>query len=135
MGVDGFKTDGGEHIWSDTVQFSDGSSGKERCNSFATLYLSAYDRFLASLRGKDRFLFSRVGYTGAQKFPGHWAGDEDSNWDAFRSNLRAMLSMSLCGEPFVGWDMAGFGGEPPTAELYLPMQPLFRFLPDHAIPL
>ncbi|MEN6571068.1 MAG: TIM-barrel domain-containing protein [Anaerolineaceae bacterium] len=129
MGVDGFKTDGSEHIWSDTVLFSDGSTGKGRCNSFVSLYLEAYDRFLETTRGKDRFLFSRAGYTGAQRHPGHWAGDEDSNWDAYRSNLTAMLNMSLSGEPFVGWDMAGFGNEPPGAELYLRSAAMAVFCP------
>lgn len=119
MGVDGFKTDGGEHIWSKTAKFSDGTIGKGRCNSFPYLYLRAYDRFLESTRGKDSFLFSRAGFTGAQNHPGHWAGDEDSNWEAFRSSLYAMMSMGLSGEPFVGWDIAGFGGEPPSAELYI----------------
>ncbi len=129
MGVDGFKTDGGEHIWSQTVQFSDGTTGRERCNSFPALYLGAYDRFLESIRGRDRFLFSRAGYTGAQNHPGHWAGDEDSNWDAFRSNMRAMLNMGLAGEPFVGWDMGGFGNEPPGAELYLRSAAVSAFCP------
>ena len=119
MGIDGFKTDGGEHIWSKTVKFSDGTTGKGGCNAFPHLYLRAYDRFLESHRGKDRFLFSRAGYTGAQNHPGHWAGDEDSNWEAFRSSVYAMLNMGLSGEPFVGWDIAGFGGEPPSAELYI----------------
>jgi alpha-glucosidase (family GH31 glycosyl hydrolase) len=119
MGIDGFKTDGGEHIWSRTVKFSDGTTGKGRCNSFPYLYLRAYDRFLEVERGKDRFLFSRAGFTGAQNHPGHWAGDEDSNWEAFRSSLYAMMSIGMSGEPFVGWDIAGFGGEPPSAELYI----------------
>ena len=129
MGVDGFKTDGSEHIWSDTVHFADGTTGEGRCNSFATLYLGAYDRFLESTRGTDRFLFSRAGYTGSQNHPGHWAGDEDSNWEAFRSNLNAMLNLSLSGEPFVGWDMAGFGNDPPGAELYLRSAAMAVFCP------
>lgn len=119
MGVDGFKTDGGEHLWTKTARFADGTSAIGRANSFPYLYIRAYDQFMQRLRGKDSFLFSRAGYTGVQQHPGHWAGDEDSNWEAFRSNLYAMLSMSISGEPFVGWDMAGFGGEPPSAELYL----------------
>lgn len=129
MGVDGFKTDGGEHIWSDTVQFSDDTRGEGRCNSFVNLYLAAYDHFLESIRGSDKFLFSRTGYTGAQNHPGHWAGDEDSNWEAFRSNVMAMMNLSLSGEPYVGWDMAGFGNEPPGSELYLRSAAMAVFCP------
>jgi len=129
MGVDGFKTDGGEHLWTKTARFSDGTIAKGRANSFPALYFEVYDRFLTAARGKDSFLFSRAGYTGVQQHPGHWAGDEDSNWEAFRSSMFAMLSMSLSGEPFVGWDIAGFGGEPPSAELYIRASAFSVFCP------
>ncbi|MHC1740520.1 MAG: TIM-barrel domain-containing protein [Anaerolineaceae bacterium] len=119
MGIDGFKTDGGEHLWLKTTRFSDGTTGKSRINSFPSLYISAYDRFLEKFRHKDRFLFSRAGYTGVQKHPGHWAGDENSNWGAFRASLFALMSMGISGEPFIGWDIAGFSGDTPSAELYI----------------
>ncbi len=129
MGVDGFKTDGGEHLWTRTARFADGTSAKGRSNSFPYLYISAYDKFLQRVRGKDSFLFSRAGCTGIQQHPGHWAGDEDSSWRAFRSNLYAMFGMSVSGEPFVGWDIAGFGGEIPTPELYLRASAFSVFCP------
>lgn len=129
VGVDGFKTDGGEHLWTRTARFADGTSAKGRSNSFPYLYISEYDKFMQRTRGKDSFLFSRAGFTGIQQHPGHWAGDEDSSWRAFRTNLYAMFSMSISGEPFVGWDIAGFGGEIPTPELYLRASAMSVFCP------
>jgi alpha-D-xyloside xylohydrolase len=74
---------------------------------------------MQKLRGDDFVLFSRAGYTGSQNFPCHWAGDENSTWEAFRATLKAMLNIGICGLPFIGWDIAGFAGPLPTSELYL----------------
>ena len=48
-----------------------------------------------------------------------WAGDEDSTWDAFRHSVTAGITASACGIVYWGWDLAGFSGEVPDAELYL----------------
>jgi len=119
MGVDGFKTDGGEHIWDPETRFSNGLRGTRGINTYPLDYESAYQRFMQSHRGEDFVLFSRAGYTGSQNTPCHWAGDENSTWDAFRASLRAMLNVGLCGVPFMGWDIAGFAGPLPSSELYL----------------
>ena len=119
IGVDGFKTDGGEHIWDNETQFFNGMRGSRGINTYPLTYEAAYQRFLETHRGKDHVLFSRAGYTGAQQVPCHWAGDENSTWEAFRASLRAMLNVGLCGVPFMGWDIAGFAGPIPSSELYL----------------
>jgi alpha-D-xyloside xylohydrolase len=119
IGVDGFKTDGGEHIWDAKTQFSNGIRGSRGINAYPLAYQSAYRRFMESHRGADHVLFSRAGYTGAQQSPCHWTGDENSTWEAFRASIRAMLNVGLCGVPFVGWDIAGFAGPIPSSELYL----------------
>ncbi len=119
MGVDGFKTDGGEHIWDVNTRFQDGTRGDRGINAYPLKYLGAYNRFLESHRGDDFVLFSRAGYTGVQQVSCHWTGDENSSWDAFRSSLRAMLNVGLCGVSFIGWDIAGFAGPIPLSELYL----------------
>jgi len=62
--------------------------------------------------------FSRAGYAGSQRYPAHWAGDENSTWEAFRHSIVAGLSAGASGIPFWGWDIAGFSGEIPSGELY-----------------
>lgn len=114
MGVDGFKTDGGEFIYKDDVVFFDGKTGREMRNGFVKSYVEAYERFA----GKDRVLFSRAGYTGQQRCPIHWAGDQESTWDEFRSIIKAGLSIGLSGIPYWSFDIAGFAGALPSPELY-----------------
>lgn len=118
LDFDGFKTDGGEVIFGDELKFYDGSTGMEMHNSFPNLYVKAYHDFVKKHKGKG-LTFSRSGYSGAQKTPMHWAGDEASTWNAFRNSLRAGLSAGMSGIPFWSWDLAGFHGDIPTAELYI----------------
>lgn len=63
--------------------------------------------------------FSRAGFTGAGTTPCHWAGDEDSTWEAYRASILAGLSAGVSGVFAWGFDHGGFSGEIPTAELYL----------------
>jgi alpha-glucosidase (family GH31 glycosyl hydrolase) len=116
LGVDGFKTDGGEMVWGRDLVFADGTDGLLNRNRYARDYISAYYRFAQQNGG---ICFSRAGYTEAQTFPAHWAGDERSTWDAFKRSLLAGLSASMSGVIFWGWDFAGFSGDVPSAELYL----------------
>ncbi len=119
LGVDGWKSDGGEHIWDPETRFLNGKRGVDAINEYPVDYEGAYDRWMQKLRGDDFVLFSRAGYTGSQNYPSHWAGDENSTWDAFRATLQALLNVGISGLPFVGWDIAGFAGPIPTSELYL----------------
>ena len=71
MGIDGFKTDGGEFIYREDVRFADGSSGRAGKNRYAQEYTAAYTKHLGSAQA----LFSRAGYAGQHTTPIHWAGD------------------------------------------------------------
>jgi alpha-D-xyloside xylohydrolase len=125
MGVNGFKTDGGEFVHEDGCRFSDGSTGVEMRNGFAASYLDAYAAFI----GKGRALFSRAGHTGSQRHPFHWAGDQKSTWEELRAVLRAGLSLGMSGQPFWSFDIGGFAGPLPTAELYIRATELAAFAP------
>ena len=129
LGVDGFKTDGGEHLWGRELQFADGRRGDELWSLYPNLYVNAYHRFVQEKRQGDGITFSRAGFTGAQATPCHWAGDEDSTWEAFRHSLLAGLNAGISGIPFWGWDLAGFSGEVPSAELYLRAAAMAVFCP------
>ena len=118
LGVDGFKTDGGEHAWGEELRFADGSRGDTTNNLYPNLYAQAYHRLLDEV-GREGVTFSRAGFTGAGTTPCHWAGDEDSTWEAYRAAIPAGLSAGVSGVFAWGWDHGGFSGEIPTAELYL----------------
>ena len=118
LGVDGFKTDGGEHAWGADLRYADGSRGSETNNRYPVLYARAYHELLEKL-GRSGTTFSRAGFTGSASFPCHWAGDEESTWEALRASITAGLTAGACGIFFWSWDLGGFSGEIPSAELYL----------------
>jgi alpha-glucosidase (family GH31 glycosyl hydrolase) len=128
VGVDGFKTDGGEHAWAADVRYSDGSRGGETNNRYPVDYAGAYHRLLREA-GRAPVTFSRAGYTGSQAFPAHWAGDEGSTWEALRASITAGITASACGLFFWSFDLGGFSGPLPTAELYLRAAAVATFAP------
>lgn len=128
LGIDGFKTDGGEHAWGEDLHYLSGMRGDEGNNLFPVAYAKAYGDLLESA-GKAPVTFSRAGFTGSQAHGAFWAGDENSTWDAFRWSLYAGLSASACGVLYWGWDFAGFSGDVPTSELYLRSAAAAVFVP------
>jgi alpha-glucosidase (family GH31 glycosyl hydrolase) len=128
VGIDGFKTDGGEHAWGADLVYLDGRSGAEKNNTFPVAYAKAYGDLLRSA-GKAPVTFSRAGFTGSQAHGTFWAGDENSTWEAFRWSMLAGLSASACGVVYWGWDIAGFSGPIPDAELYVRAFAASAFVP------
>ncbi len=116
LGVAGFKTDGGEFLFDPDARFMDGRTVAEAHNDFPNLYEETYHELLKDC---DGITFSRAGYTGAQRYPIHWAGDQISTFSELRGQLTAGLSLGLSGVPFWGFDIGGFAGDFPTTELYL----------------
>lgn len=128
VGVDGFKTDGGEHAWGRELLYLDGRRGDEANNTFPVAYAKAFGDLLRSA-GKAPVTFSRAGFTGSQANGAFWAGDENSTWDAFRWSMYAGLSAAASGIVYWGWDIAGFSGPLPSPELYLRATAASTFVP------
>lgn len=128
VGVDGFKTDGGEHAWGHDLRYADGRRGADGNGLFPVHYARAFGDLLRSA-GRAPVTFSRAGFAGSQPHGAFWAGDEDSTWEAFRSSIRAGITASACGIVYWGWDLAGFSGDIPGAELYLRAAGTSAFMP------
>ncbi len=128
MGVDGFKTDGGEHAWGRDLRYLDGKHGDQGNALFPVYYAKAYGDLLESA-GKAPVTFSRAGFTGSQAHGTFWAGDENSTWQAFRWSLFAGLSAASSGIVYWGWDLGGFSGDVPDGELYLRSAAAAAFVP------
>lgn len=128
VGIDGFKTDGGEHAWGGELVYLDGRRGDEKNNLFPVAYAAAYGELLRSA-GKAPVTFSRAGFAGSQAHGAFWAGDENSTWEAFRWSMTAGLTAASCGIVYWGWDIAGFSGEIPDAELYIRAMQASVFVP------
>ncbi len=125
LGVDGFKTDGGEFIYREDVVFYDGTEGRSGKNRYAQEYTAAYTRHLR----EGQVLFSRAGFSGQHTTPMHWGGDQQSQNGELKSVLTAGLSAALTGISFWGFDIAGFAGPLPTLDLYRRATQLACFCP------
>lgn len=125
MGIDGFKTDGGEFIHEKTVKFKDGTTGIEGQNAYPEQYTKAFADFV----GEDRIVFSRAGGQNTPSFSVVWAGDQESTWSEYRSVVKAGISAGASGINCWGYDIAGFSGYLPSAELYLRATQTAAFLP------
>lgn len=130
LGVSGFKTDGGEFLFDETALLYDGRTIEEAHNEYPNIYVGAYHDFMNRILGENKGVtFSRAGYTGAGKYPIHWAGDQVSNFSELKAQLAAGLSIGLSGIPFWGFDIGGFAGEFPSTELYLRSSAFATFAP------
>ena len=114
MGVDGFKTDGGEFIHRSDAQFHNGTTGKEGINRYSRDYTESYRNFV----GSNGVIFSRAGFSGQHTVPCHWGGDQQSQNSELASVLKAGLSAAASGMIFWGFDLAGFAGPLPSLDLY-----------------
>jgi len=128
IGIDGFKTDGGEHLWGHDLLFADGTKGAESNNRFALLFSQTFQELMDDV-GVEGVTFSRAGFAGSASFPCHWAGDEDSTWEGFEASIRAGLNAGIAGINYWGWDLAGFSGDIPEPELFLRSTAMATFSP------
>ncbi|RRK10192.1 alpha-xylosidase [Lactiplantibacillus garii] len=121
MGVDCFKTDFGERIPVDDVQFFDGSDPQQEHNYYTLQYNQAVYDAIAEVKGQEEaVVFARSATVGSQSYPVHWGGDCLSNYNSMRDTLRGGLSFLLSGFGFWSHDIGGFedGADRPTPDLY-----------------
>ena len=85
IGIDGFKTDGGEMVWGRNTSFYDGSDGLEMRNEYPNAYIEAYYDFTEENTGTG-MTFSRAGTAGVQSTGVFWAGDQSSTFDALQDS-------------------------------------------------
>ncbi|MFI5803851.1 TIM-barrel domain-containing protein [Streptomyces sp. NPDC051561] len=106
-----------------------GGDHREAHNVYALAMARAGYEGLRRLRPEERpFLFSRSGWVGMQRYGGTWSGDVTTGWPGLRASLSLVLGLGLCGVPYSGPDVGGFGGNP-GPELYLRWFQLGAWLP------
>ncbi|EAQ87088.1 hypothetical protein CHGG_03707 [Chaetomium globosum CBS 148.51] len=114
-GVDSIKTDFGERIPSEDVQWFDSSVDPKRMhNYYAFIYNKlVYETLQKRYGANEAVLFARSATAGTQRFPLTWGGDCESTPEAMAESLRGGLSLGLSGFAFWSVDIGGFEGHPP----------------------
>ncbi|TVY63980.1 Alpha-xylosidase [Fusarium oxysporum f. sp. cubense] len=124
LGVDTFKTDFGERIPWEGVQFHNGMDPRQGHNYYALLYNLAVFKVIAEERGlNEAAVFARAATAGGQMLPVHWGGDCESTWPGMLQSLRGGLSLGMSGFSFWSHDIAGFiaqglSNDVPDAHIY-----------------
>jgi alpha-glucosidase len=127
MGVAGFWNDMDEPAVFETPtktmpldnlhRLDDGSTLDHRAihNVYGQQNVKATYEGLLKLRPNERpFVLTRAAYAGTQRYAATWTGDNISTWNHLRISTPIMLNMGLSGYPFVGSDIGGFVGSPPS---------------------
>lgn len=118
LGVDMIKADFGEQVSVDMVAHN-GARGDELHNIYALLYnccvFEAADRY----GPHGAFVFNRCGWAGSQRYPAHWGGDPQADWEGLSASIRGALSWGLSGGPFYATDIGGFYGDSRDEALYV----------------
>jgi len=119
--VGGFKADDGESDFIPlAARYADGSTGAEMRNRFSV----EYQRATWQVLGEEGVLLARSGFSGAQAFPGHWAGDNEPNFsrdNGLAGVVVAGLSAAMSGYAVWGHDIGGYqvtGGVSAPEELF-----------------
>jgi len=57
------------------------------------------------------FILTRAGFPGIQRYAALWTGDNQADWGQLEMSVPQLLTLSMCGLPFVGADVGGFGDD------------------------
>ena len=94
-----------------------------RASSFQehNLYPLRYNKAVADITReitKESMIWARSAWAGSQRYPVHWSGDAETTDCSMAANLRAGLSLGLCGFSFWGHFIGGYATQSPP-DLYL----------------
>lgn len=90
---------------------------------------------LLKLRPDERpFVLTRATFAGGQRYGFTWTGDNSATWNHLRLATQMVLNLGVSGIPFVGADVGGFNGGPPSALLtrWVELAAFSPFCRDHS---
>ena len=94
------------------------NGNKIRHSELHNAYALAEAEATSSALGKNKFILSRAGYSGIQKYAAIWSGDGTSSFENMALQIPILTGLSISGVPYVGCDLGGFLGYT-TPELLL----------------
>jgi alpha-glucosidase len=116
--------------WNDNNEYAIMDDGAQ-CSGFGTplpmhrsrplhamlMTRATYEAQTAHAPNEPVYTISRGGSPGIQRYAQTWSGDNHSDWQNLKWNIRTGLQMGLSGLFNVGHDVGGFAGAAPDAEL------------------
>ncbi len=118
LGVDMVKPDFGEQVEEHCVAHN-GDSGARLHNVYPLLYNRCVHEAASLYCPSGAFLLSRAAWAGAQRYPGHWGGDPQADFEGLAASVRGGLSWGMTGGAFHAHDIGGFYGDTRDPELYV----------------
>ncbi|MBV2354580.1 glycoside hydrolase family 31 protein [Streptomyces sp. J2-1] len=109
----------------------DGSGGDHRAahNLYALcMARAAWEGLRAAAPGERPFVVSGSGWAGLQRYGGVWSAPAVPGWPGLRAALARVVGLGLCGVPYSGTDIGGYG-DASSPELYLRGLQLGAYLP------
>lgn len=118
IGVSVMKTDYGEAVPEEVVAFN-GDTGRRLHNVYAHLYNQCVYESAQMYSQDEPLVWARASWAGGQRFPVHWGGDPQCDWEGLAASIRGGLSWGLSGGAFFAHDIGGFAIGNPDVELYV----------------
>lgn len=83
---------------------------------------------------KRPFILSRSGFAGIQRYSAVWTGDNRSYWEHLSLSIPMLTTLGLCGVPFAGSDIGGFGSalKPELFARWIQLGSLYPFCRIHS---
>jgi alpha-D-xyloside xylohydrolase len=131
FGVRAFKCDDGEGNLVPEAMPHDGTSVTAMKNRYTILYNKATQSYIERYLNGNGIFTIRSGFTGMQKYPIAWAGDNSANFsfsDGLPSVILACQNMAMSGVPLYGADIAGYYGNQ-SKELFIRWAQFSAFSP------
>ena len=89
---------------------------------------------LAHNKNKRPFILTRAGSPGIQKYSATWTGDNFSQFEEVWQSIPMISNLGISGQPFVGADIGGFGGQclPPLLIRFSQLGMFYPFARNHS---
>ena len=109
MGVDCFKSDGGDWVPLEDACWYDGTDPERMRNLYSLLYTGTVFEAVREVKGEENALiYARSATAGCQQYPVHWGGDCPADYDGMLQSIRGGLSFTASGFGFWAHDIGGF---------------------------
>ena len=131
LGLKGFKLDDGQNLALESLLFGN-RMGADYHNSYGLEYNKAFFYALSKKYGDDFLMVPRSAWIGSSSFTNFkWPGDLTGTFSnsGLPYALTSVLSLSMCGFPFLSTDIGGYVDQPSPERVWVRWAQFGAFLP------